>query len=126
MSFKVSSNIDFDYYEINDEISINQLRELLLYTYNLSYDSGNLYFRYQGSDRNLSLINDKLILQPGTQIYLSNLDYAEIVQENNCLYIEYERNSKHYKKVLCSKQGLYLDEFSYCDDEHTSDSSIES
>lgn len=114
-AFEYASNIKFDYNEINDEIALMQLRETLLITYDMQYSEKLLAFRYKNKDFTLKLVNNKLLLQPGTQIYLNDIDDLSFINKNNCIYVIYERDNKEYERVLCNAKGLYLDDFSDCD-----------
>ena len=114
-AFRYTSNISFDYDEINDEIALQQLREQLLIAYDMNISADRLSFRYKNDDFTLSLVNGMLILQPGTQIYLNDVDNLYFETEHNCIYVNYERNSKEYKRVIGSESGIYLDDFSDCD-----------
>ena len=114
-AFIYVSNIDFDYNEINDEISLFQLREQLLITYDMDVYDDELDFIYKDKDYKLSLVNGKLILQPGTQIYLNDIDSLYFTDRNNCIYICYSRGNKEYERAICAKEGLYIDDFSDCD-----------
>ena len=113
--FSYVSKIGFDYDQINDEIALCQLRENLLIAYDLNYQSDCLSFRYKNKDFSLSLVNNKLLLQPGTQIYLNNIDSLYFTDQNNIIYVCYTKNNKEFKRPIIAKQGIYLDEFSDCD-----------
>ena len=113
-AYNYTSSLKFDYNEINDEIALMQLRELMLITYDLDITDRQLSFRYKNKTFTLSLVNNKLILQPGTQIYLNDIDDLYFDTKNNCIYVIYERNNNIYERVLCCQQGLYLDDFSDC------------
>ena len=115
------SVISFNYDEINDEIALSQLRENLLIAYDIDYDYNQLRFDYQNKMYLLSYINNKLILQPGTQIYLNNIDELHFETKDSIIYVCYERNNKRYERPIV-RQGIYLDEFSDCfidSDEHS-------
>lgn len=121
-AFIYTTNIKFDYNEINDEIALEQLREQLLIAYNMEVCSDKLNFRYKNKDFKLSLVNEKMILQPGTQIYLNNIDYLQFDIRNNCIYVSYSRQGKNYERVIGKAEGLYIDDFCNCnvfDDEHS-------
>ena len=62
----------------------------------------------------LAIINGRLILQPGTQIYLNDIDMLYFYERNNCICIHYERQNKSYDKVLASAERFHLDSFSAC------------
>lgn len=114
ISFRLVGNIDFKYEDVNDEIALSQLRENLLFIYDLNYSENELSFRYKGDEFYLSQINDKLILHPGSQIYLMSVDDLYFEDVDGYIYVNYERNNKRKRRILCPRQGLYLDDFSDC------------
>lgn len=115
MAFNYIADIRFEYSEINDEIALSQLRENLLIIYDLHFGRDTLNFRYKNNDFRLSLVNRKLILQPGTQIYLDDIDDLYFEKRGELIYVIYERNDKQYERILCTEKGIHLDEFSDCD-----------
>lgn len=108
------SRIDYDYSEINDEIAMYQLRELLLIAYDIEIYDDEINFTYQDKTFRLSLINNRLILQPGTQIYLDEVDNLYFMQSDGLIYVNYEKDDRQYQKVLINADGIYLDKFSDC------------
>ena len=58
--FIYSSNLDIDYGLLSDEIALNELREVMLISYDLKISDKRLEFLYQGEDYSLSLVNGKL------------------------------------------------------------------
>lgn len=108
------SRIDYDYSEINDEIAMYQLRELLLIAYDIEIDDDEINFTYQDKTFRLSLINNRLILTPGTQIFLDEVDDLYFTQSDGLIYVNYEKDDRKYQKVLINTNGIYLDEFSDC------------
>lgn len=114
-AFTFTSNIKFNYNEINDEIALAQLREQMLIAYDMYVTSDQIDFIYKNKDFKLSLVNGKLILQPGTQIYLADIDDLRFETRNGCVYVIYERNNKTYERVICQEGRLYIDDFSACD-----------
>ena len=115
-SFIYTSNIEFNYNEINDELALMQLRELLLLAYDVNINDTSMDFIYKNKNFCLSMINNKLILQPGTQIFLNDIDNLCFKIMDNCIYIDYERDDKTYESIIASKEGVYLNDFSNCDD----------
>lgn len=120
LAFRYVSEIKMDYSEINDEIALYQLREILLLNYDMYVTPEMLNFHYQDKDYRLSLVNRKLILQPGTQIFLSEIDDLYFDVKNDCIYVYYEKNDRKHEKILAKAGGIYLDRFSDCavSDEH--------
>ena len=114
-AFIYTSNISFDYNEINDEIALSQLREQLLIAYDMQVTNDELSFIYKNKNYKLSFVNNKLLLQPGTQIYLNDVDDLYFNILNECIYVCYERNNKQYERIIGKQEGIYIDDFSACD-----------
>jgi len=114
LSFRFASNIPFSYKEINDELALFQLRETMLIAYDLQYSFDQLDFIYANKEFRLSQVNNRLILQPGTQIFLDDIDEVYFEKRNGCIYVHYQRDNKQYERILC-KEGIYIDRFSDCD-----------
>jgi hypothetical protein len=87
--------------EIQDQIVLSQMRRIFLLSYEIKYSPEQITFLYQEKRRTLSCINDHLVLSPGTQIFISNIDTAYFIEKENCIYIVYERQKKQYEKILC-------------------------
>ncbi|MBQ2658578.1 MAG: hypothetical protein IJF87_08435 [Erysipelotrichaceae bacterium] len=115
LAFRYVTEIGFDYDQINDEIAISQLREQMLICYDLKFSRDVLRFRYKNDDFRLSLVNNMLLLQPGTQIYLNDVDSLYFEKRNGCIYVVYERDGKKYEQVIASEKGIHIDAFSLCD-----------
>lgn len=115
--FRYCANLQFNYDYINNEIALMQLRRTLLLSYDVSYDYNHLYFNANERNFYLELVNGHLIQTPGTQIILNDIDNLHFFENGNCISIEYESKNKKYESCLVKKQGLYLDNFSDCDDD---------
>ena len=110
-----TSKIEFDYNEINDELALYQLRETLLIAYDMHISNNQLNFIYKNKNFKLSLVNNKLIMQPGTQIYLNDINNLSFKTKHGCIYVIYERDNKKYERVISKQEGIYIDNFSDCD-----------
>ena len=88
-AFRYTADVPFEYDEISDELALSQLREIMLITYDLHFRSDVLSFRYQNRDFTLSLVNGKLLLQPGTQIFLADLEEMHFEERNGVIYVSY-------------------------------------
>ena len=108
------SNISFEYNEISDEIALMQLREYLLISYDIRINNNSLSFRYKNKDFYLNFINNKLIMQPGTQIILNDIDDVYFDTNGDSFYVNYYKKNKKYSRPIASRHGIYLDEFSDC------------
>lgn len=114
LTFKYAGDINFDYNEINDEIALMQLRELMLISYDVYINNDSVDFIYKNKQFKLSNVNDKLILQPGTQIFLNDIDDLYFDERNSCIYVCYKRKNKNYERIIGSAEGIYIDDFSNC------------
>ena len=114
-AFTFTSKIPFSYNEINDEIALSQLREQLLIAYDMSASENELNFIYKNKEFKLSLVNRKLLLQPGSQMYLNDVDNLFFDEKDGCIYVCYERQNKQYERIISKQEGLYIDDFSACD-----------
>lgn len=115
MSLRYAADMTYDYNEINDEIALYQLREILMIAYEIEISPGMLSFVYQNNEFRLSLVNRKLILQPGTQIYLNDIDSLYFYENNDAIHLHYQRKNRSFDTVLCSSDRFYFDRFSACD-----------
>ena len=114
MAFRFTSHIPFSYSEISDELALMQLRESMLISYDLHFSSDELSFMLHNKEFALSKVNDKLIMSPGTQIFLADIDDLYFETRNGVIYVCYRRNEKEYERVIASAEGFYLDDFSDC------------
>lgn len=121
LSFSYISNISFDYSQIEDEIALMQLREILLIGYDFQIHGDSLTFIYQNKDFSLRQVNNRLLLQPGTQIFLDNVDDISFYSSNGIIYLDYEKNKRHFTTAITKEAGFYLDGFSDCLIDNSSD-----
>lgn len=90
------SKLIFD--KLQDEVSLSQLRRSLLLAKDFCLSENNLQFRINDEVKELELVNHKLILRPGVQIFLENIDQISFVNEGNKWYLLYWQND-HSRKV---------------------------
>ncbi len=88
---------------LQDMVATYQLRRILALSYDPYLEEDTLYFRYRKKDMRLSLVNDHIIIQPGTQIIYNNVDTCSFYEENDVIYIVYEREGKEYHEALTKK-----------------------
>lgn len=118
MSIISSYKVDYDF--VNDEISLYQLRRILLISYDINNDYDELNFIYHGKDFRLSTINNRLVLQPGYQVFLNNIDYASFDYYDGLLRLTYGRNGNEKETYIYKEKGIYIDDFSDSNDEFDS------
>lgn len=116
----IISSYKIDYDLVNDEISLFQLRRIMLISYDIDNNYDSLNFIYHGKNFELSTINNRLVLQPGYQVFLNNIDYAEFTYDNGLLNITYGRNGNEKTTCIYKEKGIYIDDFSDINDEYDS------
>ncbi|MBR2067324.1 MAG: hypothetical protein IJ875_03580 [Solobacterium sp.] len=97
-------NLQFEQ-NVQDEISLLQLKRILLLSYDIHVEKDYLTFIYEERECILSLINQKLILQPGTYILLIDIDAISFSTNNNMIFISFEREGK--KKQYAIAKGIF-------------------
>ncbi len=114
LAFRYTSKLPFSYSEVYDELSLMQLRESLLISYDLVFGENTLSFTLHNRQFSLSLVGDKLIMQPGTQIFLADIDELHFAKRNGVIYVCYRRDGKEFERTIAVAEGFYLDRFSDC------------
>ena len=83
--------------DVQDEIALAQLRRILI----ISDDFRTaLYFVNQGRQMTLRLVNENLIIQPGTQIMLVDVDSVSFLEEGNLIRCIYERKGIFHERII--------------------------
>lgn len=86
--------------DIQDIISVNQLIHIFNLSEILTYSESVIHFYYLNEIRMLSLINNKIILSPGTIIYFLNVDSIKFEIEDSLIYLTYTRNNNQRKVII--------------------------
>ena len=121
-AYKIVGNFKFNYDYATNEMTLMDLRRVLLLAYDLKINEHELNFIYHNENYVLRLVNEKLILQPGTQIYLDHLNEINFYVDNECLYLRYiTTEGKEYVKNIAKAKGIYLADFLSDDDQYDDD-----
>lgn len=86
--------------EIQDQIALSQLRRILMLSYQVSCSDSEINFTYHQHPQTVSLINNHLVISPGTQIFMTEIDGVMFFEKGKFIYIAYTRNQKEYEKIL--------------------------
>lgn len=105
------AKLKFNHDDISDEIALLQLRRIMLISYDLQNYGDHLQFLYHGKEYSLDLINNRLVLSPGYQMFLNDVDDLSFKERDNVILIEYFKKGVAYETSLTNKNGIYLDEF---------------
>ncbi len=97
---RLISLISFDSVEIQNRLGIIQIRKHLNYAYYIEvYDD---YLEYYINDKQytLSLVNNRLIQQPGTLIFMLDLQEVEFFQDDFTVYLKYLEDKTYYEQIV--------------------------
>lgn len=86
--------------DVQDEIALAQLRRILIISDDFRTDGSVLYFVNQGRQMTLRLVNENLIIQPGTQIMLVDVDSVSFLEEGNLIRCIYERKGIFHERII--------------------------
>lgn len=94
-SLKISSNYLINDSDIQDELSIMQLREKLIIASDIEIDNGQLNYRIGDDFYELKFNKGRLYLTPGYQLFLDEVESCCFDIENNTLMIKYVKQNKN-------------------------------
>ena len=86
--------------ETQDEIALSQLRKIMNVGSNFQVSSNQIQFDYHEDSYRLYLINNHLILTPGTHIFLSDVNHLSFSYRGSYIYCDYKRKEHTYSRVL--------------------------
>lgn len=112
-----SLKLDFSYTEISNELALIQLRRILLIAYDQVVNNDSIEFKYHGEDYTLRVIDDRLVLSPGYQMFLDKSNDISFYEDDSAVYLCYKIKDREYETPIMSNKRLYIDEFLDTDDD---------
>ena len=88
---------------LQDQIALVQLRQYLAVAYDVELLPSSLTFQRQHEEMRLSVVNQNLIIQPGTQMFLMDIEAALFYLEGDSVMLRYVRNHQEYEVYLCKQ-----------------------
>ena len=88
---------------LQDQIALVQLRRYLAVAYDIELLPSCLTFQRQHEEMRLSVVNQNLIVQPGTQMFLMDIEAALFYLEEDSVMLRYVRNHQEYEVYLCKQ-----------------------
>ena len=88
---------------LQDQIALVQLRHYLAVAYDIELEPTTISFQRQQEEMRLRLVNQDLIIQPGTQIFLMNIENAMFYLEKDSVILRYVRDNHEYEVFLCKQ-----------------------
>ena len=85
---------------VQDEIAIAQLQKILIISDDFNVEEETLYFTNQGREMKLRKVNGNVIIQPGTQIILADVDYVVLKDDGCRIYCIWQRDEKSYERII--------------------------
>lgn len=124
--FSFVGNYEFNYNIVNNEMALTDLRRVMLIAYDIDVKDYEINFVYHNNDYVLRFVNNKLILQPGTQIYLNGILDAYFTKENGSIYVNYiDEYGKEYKRNIGKETGIYINDFLDNNDDMYNDDDVD-
>lgn len=88
---------------LQDQIALVQLRRYLAVAYDIELLPSSLIFQRQHEEMRLSVVNQNLIVQPGTQMFLMDIEAALFYLEGDSVMLRYVRDNQEYEVFLCKQ-----------------------
>ena len=88
---------------LQDQIALVQLRRYLAVAYDIELLPSSLTFQRQHEEMRLSVVTQNLIVQPGTQMFLMDIEAALFYLEEDSVMLRYVRNHQEYEVYLCKQ-----------------------
>ena len=80
--------------DLQDAIAITQLRHIFNIAQNITPSGSTLSFQFRGEERILRISGENLILTPGTQYVLTNIEEVSFASEENTVILCWKRNEE--------------------------------
>lgn len=85
---------------VQDQIKLRQLQRIFLLSYDIELENNQLHFFYNKQYMTLKLVNKHLVLSPGTQIFLEDIDEIKF-ELNDEIELYFKRKDiEHEKKFV--------------------------
>lgn len=84
-----------------DEISIRQLQTMLAQSNDLHLSTDTLQFVYRQTSYELSFRQQRLVKQPGYEIFFKDIEEGSFVKEVNCGYVTWRRTIQKKAILYC-------------------------
>ena len=88
---------------LQDQIALVQLRRYLAVAYDIELLPSSLTFQRQHEEMRLSVVNQNLIVQSGTQMFLMDIEAALFYLEGDSVMLRYVRDNQEYEVFLCKQ-----------------------
>lgn len=85
---------------ISDTSSIYQMRLIFALSKGFLVEKDALSLIYLGNEAEFVIVDDRIILQDGYQVFFSKIEEAYFQEEEYCVYLHYKRNQKEHKAIL--------------------------
>ena len=94
------SYIDLYDQHLQDINGILQLKQSLNLGSNIEISTNEIGYDFKEEHFTISLINNRLIIQPGTNIILTKIDHVEFIEDDLGLVITYQRSDDIYHRRI--------------------------
>ncbi len=85
---------------LQDINGVLQLKQILNLGSNIEISSDQIEYDYNENHFTVNLINDRLIIQPGTNILILDINSVEFIEDDLGLVIIYQREDQTYHRKI--------------------------
>ena len=96
----VYARVNFDSTTLQNRLGIIQLREHLYLATNIEISDDELTYMIKKDSYRLGLLNGRLVQQPGTLIFLLNIEELDFVLEDEVIIMSYKADNREWKASL--------------------------
>ncbi len=87
---------------IQDEISLYQMRRILILGEDIKVKGGELKY-YLDGDKKIKMNENHFYITPGTQILITQVELGNFERDSGIVYIQYSRGGKKYRRVIINE-----------------------
>lgn len=99
-AFKLAIKINLFDNEIQEETALIQLRRKILFGHNYDADSQLFSFEFENKNWRIYQVNNNLILTPGTQIIINDINQATFLEKDACYYLQYKKRNLVKERII--------------------------
>ena len=96
----LTKKIEYHSLDIQDLNGLLQLKQNLNLASNIEIASDEITYDYRDQNFTISLVNDNLIIHPGTNILMLDIEELQFIEDEEHLSIEYARNERIYRRKI--------------------------
>jgi len=97
---QVYCKVAFDSATLQNSLGIIQLREHLYLAADIEISDDELTYKIENDSYKLALVNRRVIQQPGTLIFLIDVDELEFILEDEAIIMSFKTDKRQWKEGI--------------------------